>query len=287
VFQGAQDAGDVGSEQMSNFQKKRMHKESQIPRYRQCKLLTKNNHELLTGFFEFLAQASYRNADKYLHSCLQKALLILQTYPVVSSSQWNDEKEFRAKVYGKVYSSMGKALGNVNLSDEFRWQMLQFLVDNDDPRSFLNLLRAMIDDTVNLESENGAANVQIVVSSLDLLDLLPCDIKQELLDRIFSKLTVEMKQKPQVEVVGAAVSTKRLDILRLFKLPNRQIIILILTQLIQRKDFKGLISRSRPQADRLAYNDFGVQAQRTAASPNFREQASNKKKEVPLTISNT
>lgn len=64
--QGAQDADEVGSLPISSFQKNKLHKESQIPCYRQSKLITKANHELLTGFFEFLAQASYRDADKYL-----------------------------------------------------------------------------------------------------------------------------------------------------------------------------------------------------------------------------
>lgn len=45
---------------------------------------------------------------------------------------------------------------------------------------------------MNLRSPDGMVNLQIVVSSLDLLDLLPRDYRQELLDLIFSQLTIEI-----------------------------------------------------------------------------------------------
>lgn len=217
-----------------------------------------------------------------MHGCLRKALHVLSTYPVISASQ--GERQLRAKIFSKVYSCIGKILENDSLSHKFRSQILEFLVAEDNSLSLVSLVKAVISDQVNLRTPDGTVNLQIVVSSLDLLDLLPRDYRQELLDLIFSQLTIEVQQKVQAEGLPAGRTTKKLDILRLFKLPNRQIMILILTQLIQRKDFKGLSTRSRPPPDRLAYAELGIKSKRKSTSW---DPTSNMRMEVRLMIANT
>ena len=115
---------------------------------------------------------------------------VLSTYPVVSAAQ--SERQLRAKIFSKIYSCIGKALENESLSRRFRSQILEFLVAEDNSQSLMNLVKAVIKDEVNLRSPDGLVSLQIVVSSLDLLDLLPRDYRQELLDLIFSQLTIEI-----------------------------------------------------------------------------------------------
>ena len=75
------------------------------------------------------------------------------------------------------------------------------------------------------------------MASLPLLELMPCDIKQELVDLIVSQLYV--KQKKDNFIADEKQSKhRRVDFLKIFTLPHKNLLLMVLTSVLERNNFK-------------------------------------------------
>lgn len=66
------------------------------------------------------------------------------------------------------------------------------------------------------------------MTQLPLLELMPCDIKQELVDLIVGQLFVKKKKDNLIEDDNY-VKHRRIDFLKIFTLPNKNLLLMILT----------------------------------------------------------
>lgn len=190
------------------------------------KAITPQNEDFLIACFEFFAKAKHEKADEYLKGVFFKAMNVISTYGVDGYQNLHPD-QVRLSLFSRISGYLLQILDNSCISSVSHSVIIDFICNTSNNFSLSGLIRQAIDNKIDPDTELGHRQTALLVSQLPLIDKLQAYQRSQLLQLLLKKLANSSEDS-------------ELDLLHIFKMPNRQVLLLLLTHLIVRQDFKSI-----------------------------------------------
>lgn len=226
---------------------------TRIPQLRQNKCcITPQNAALLELFFEFLANASYAQADLYLRELVQCLLIICFHYEFQGYQPCADS--VRIQMLARLSNHLHRMLLNKNITQPTKDIVLNFLFHNRHKNGLTNLVASAATNKINDQTELGREKLSLLATLMPLCELMPEAQRQRILQMIIGQTTPLQVKGEQVNFYGKekVAQSARLDVKMLLKLPHKNTLILILGFLLKTRDFQ---SSPEEKKDEILIND--------------------------------
>jgi hypothetical protein len=199
----------------------------QVPAFNQGqKAITPQNEDLLIACFEFFATVKHEKADEYLKDVFTVAMDAISTYGIDGYQNVHPD-QVRLSLFSRISGYLLQILDNSCISSASHSVIIEFICNTSNNCSLSGLIRQAIDNKIDPDTDVGQHQTALLISQLPLIDKLQAYQRSQLLQLLLKKL-------------ANSSEASELDLLHIFKMPNRQVLLLLLTHLIARQDFRSI-----------------------------------------------
>ena len=122
----------------------------------------------------------------------------------------------RLSLFCKISDSLLRILNNTCISSVSHSLIIDLICNTSNNFSLAGLIRLAIDNKIDPDSDQGHSQMTLMLSQLPLIDKLQAYQRTQLLQLLLKKLT-------------SSNDDAEIDLLHIFKMPNRQVLLLLLT----------------------------------------------------------